>query len=100
LQFFPATSGFESTTRQSRSRREDHVTATLRLCKERQGNIFKGVGWLSFKKIFFYNLFFLKYPQWQCILSYDNSTAMYKFLKTLHPGRIQTWNLLFCRRTR
>jgi hypothetical protein len=28
--------------------------------------------------------FFRKYTQWQCILSYDNSTAMYKFLKTLH----------------
>jgi hypothetical protein len=24
---------------------------------------------------------FLKYTQWQCILSYDDSTAMYKFLK-------------------
>jgi hypothetical protein len=38
--------------------------------------------------------------QWQCILSYDNSTAMYKFLKTLHPGGNRTRDLLFCRRTR
>jgi hypothetical protein len=39
---------------------------------------------------------YLKYTQWQCTLSYDNSTAMYKFLKTLHAGGIRTQNLLFC----
>jgi hypothetical protein len=38
--------------------------------------------------IFWSFLFFLKYTQWQCFLSYDNSTAMYKFLKTLHPGGV------------
>jgi hypothetical protein len=40
------------------------------------------------KKIFDH-LFLLAYTQWQCILSYDNSTAMYKFLKNLagfEPG--------------
>jgi hypothetical protein len=37
---------------------------------------------------------FLKYTQWQCILSYDNSTAMYKSLKTLHPGGIRTRDFL------
>jgi hypothetical protein len=41
--------------------------------------------------------FFLKYTQWQCILSYDNSTAMYKFLKTLHPVGIRTRDCLFSR---
>jgi hypothetical protein len=46
------------------------------------------------------NFIFLVYTQWQCILSYDNSTAMFKFLKTLHPGGIWTRHLLFCRRTR
>jgi hypothetical protein len=40
------------------------------------------------------------YTQWQCILSYDNSNAMYNFLKTLHPGSIRTRDLLFGRRTR
>jgi hypothetical protein len=40
------------------------------------------------------------YTQWQCILSYGNSTAMYKLLKTLHPSGIPTQDLLFCRRTR
>jgi hypothetical protein len=45
-------------------------------------------------------LFFLEYTQWHCILSYDNSTEMYKFLVTLHPGGIRTRDLLFCRRTR
>jgi hypothetical protein len=40
---------------------------------------------------------FLKYTQW--ILSCNNSTAVYKFLKTLHPGGIRTRDSLFCRRT-
>jgi hypothetical protein len=30
---------------------------------------------------------FLKYTQWQCILSFDNSTAMYNKLKSLTPCR-------------
>jgi hypothetical protein len=34
---------------------------------------------------------FLKYTQWQCILINDSSTAMNKFLKTLHPGGIRTF---------
>jgi hypothetical protein len=42
----------------------------------------------------------LYYTQWHWILSYDNSTAMYKLLKTLHPGGIRTRDLLFWRRTR
>jgi hypothetical protein len=54
--------------------------------------------------LFYFNDFcafiFLKYTQWQCISSYDNSTAMYKFPKTLHAGGIRTRDLLFCRRTR
>jgi hypothetical protein len=32
--------------------------------------------------------FFLKYKQCQCLLSKDNSTAMYTDLKILHPGGI------------
>jgi hypothetical protein len=30
-------------------------------------------------------------------LSFDNSTAMYNNLKTLHPGGIRTRDLMFCR---
>jgi hypothetical protein len=52
------------------------------------------------KNIFWKFYFSLKYTQWQCILSFDNSTAMYKDLETLHPGGIQTRDLLFWRRTR
>jgi hypothetical protein len=38
-----------------------------------------------------WNNFFLKYAQWQCILSFNwNSTAMYLDLKTIHPGGIRT----------
>jgi hypothetical protein len=33
------------------------------------------------------------------VTSFGNSTAMYKALKTLHPGGIRTQDLLFCRRT-
>jgi hypothetical protein len=46
---------------------------------------------ILFKNIF-YHLFFLKHTQWQCNLSYDNSTAMYKFLKKPYvlPGGIRT----------
>jgi hypothetical protein len=62
------------------------------------GRIFAHRVILFFLDIF--NHFFLKYTQWQCILSYDNRTAMYKFQKTLHPGGIQTRVLLFCRWTR
>jgi hypothetical protein len=40
------------------------------------------------------NFNFLNYTQWQCILSYGNSTAMYKVLKTLHPGGFEPGN--FC----
>jgi hypothetical protein len=50
------------------------------------------------KKIFLKRLFFIKYTQWQCILSFGNSTAMCKYLKTLHG--IRTEDLLFWRRTR
>jgi hypothetical protein len=46
------------------------------------------------------HIFFSKYTQWQNILSFDNSTAMYKDLKTSHHGGIRTWDLLFWRRTR
>jgi hypothetical protein len=49
---------------------------------------------IHFKHLFFWSI------QWQCILSYDNSSAMYKFLKTLHPGGIRILDLLFWRRTR
>jgi hypothetical protein len=38
------------------------------------------------------------YTQRRRLLSYDNSTAMHKFLKTLHPGGIRTRDLLLCRR--
>jgi hypothetical protein len=62
------------------------------------------IGILVFKKTPTKNILkafnFLKYTQWQCKLSYDNSTAMHKFLKTLHPGGIRTRDLLFCRWTR
>jgi hypothetical protein len=44
--------------------------------------------------------FFLKYTQWQLILSFDNSTAMCNDLKTLPPGGIRTQDLLFWRWTR
>jgi hypothetical protein len=33
------------------------------------------------KKGFFKALVFIECTQWQCILSYDNSTALYQFLK-------------------
>jgi hypothetical protein len=33
-------------------------------------------------------------------VSFDNSTTLYKDLKTLHPGGFRTRDLLFCRRTR
>jgi hypothetical protein len=39
---------------------------------------------------------FLINTQWECILSYDNSTVG---LKTKRPGGIRTWDLLVCRRT-
>jgi hypothetical protein len=45
-------------------------------------------------------VYFYKYTQCQCISSFDNSTAVYKDLKTLHPGGIRTRELLFWRRTR
>jgi hypothetical protein len=51
----------------------------------------KGQVWLGYEgevlffKYIFLSIYFLKYTQWQCILSYDNSTAMYKFLKNLTP---------------
>jgi hypothetical protein len=48
----------------------------------------------------FWIIYFLKYTQWQCKFRFDNSTAMYKDLKTLRPGGIRTWDLLFWRRTR
>jgi hypothetical protein len=54
--------------------------------------------------VFFYIFkhlhFFLKCTQWQCNLSFDKGTAMYKFLKALHPGRVRTPDLLFSRWTR
>jgi hypothetical protein len=37
----------------------------------------------NYKRSFFSSM----YTQWQCILCYGNSTAMYKFLKTLQPRR-------------
>jgi hypothetical protein len=40
--------------------------------------------------IFFEWFIFLKFTQWQCILCFDNSTAMFKDPKTLHPGGIRT----------
>jgi hypothetical protein len=42
---------------------------------------------------------FLKCTQLQCISRFDNSTSIYKGLKTLHPGGIRTHDLLFRRRT-
>jgi hypothetical protein len=45
--------------------------------------------------IIFWALIFLKYTQWQCILSYDNSTAMYKFQKNLTPWRESCMSSLF-----
>jgi hypothetical protein len=53
---------------------------------------------LALKK--FKTFLFLKYTQWQCKLSYNHSTAKYKFMKTLHPRRIWTRDVLFCRRSR
>jgi hypothetical protein len=46
------------------------------------------------------HLFFLKYARWQCILRFDNSTALYKDTITLHPGEIRTRELLLWMRTR
>jgi hypothetical protein len=57
---------------------------------------FSKIFWLF---IFFY-VFFLKYTQWQCQLSFDDSTAMYKDLKTLHPGGIWIRDVLFWRQAR
>jgi hypothetical protein len=54
---------------------------------------------ISVLYITFLAFVFLKRTQWQCILGYDNSTAMYKLQKTLHPVGIRTRDLLFCRRT-
>jgi hypothetical protein len=45
-------------------------------------------------KNIFKAIIFLKCTQWQRILSFDNSTAMFQDLKTLHPGGIQ--NRVFC----
>jgi hypothetical protein len=44
---------------------------------------------------------FTKYTQWQCLLSFYNSTAMYKDLKTLtlYTGGIRTGALPFLRQT-
>jgi hypothetical protein len=46
----------------------------------------------------FIKIFLIVCTQLQWILSY--SSAMYEFLKTLHPGGIRTRDLLFCRWTR
>jgi hypothetical protein len=50
---------------------------------------------LFLNKIFLHLFFsFLSlYTQWQCILSYENITAMYRFLKTLHHCGIRTRDL-------
>jgi hypothetical protein len=51
---------------------------------------------------FFEESIFLNRTQWQCTLSFDNSTAVYTYkgLNTLHPGGIRTRAILFYRRTR
>jgi hypothetical protein len=36
--------------------------------------------------MFLENFIFLKHTRWQCILSFDNSAAMCRDLKTVHPG--------------
>jgi hypothetical protein len=52
-------------------------------------------------KNIFKNLFVsIRYTQWQCIYSFDNSTALYRFLKTFHPGGVRTRDHMFWRRTR
>jgi hypothetical protein len=51
-------------------------------------------------RLFLQPFIFLNEARWQCILCFDNSTAMYKGLKTLHPGGIRARDLLFCRRMR
>jgi hypothetical protein len=57
---------------------------------------------ITIKKKWFFKPFFFSstYTQWQCVFSYDNITAMYKFLKTLHLGGIWTRDILLCRWTR
>jgi hypothetical protein len=55
---------------------------------------------LKFLKTYFNHYFFSNTHNGNAILSFDNSTALYKDLKTLHPGGIRTRDLLFCRRTR
>jgi hypothetical protein len=56
---------------------------------------------VQLKKQTFFDHFFLKYTQWQCTLSYYNSTPMYKFLKKTNTlCGILTRDLLFCGRTR
>jgi hypothetical protein len=52
--------------------------------------------WAIFKHLFLSST----HTQRQCISSYHNSTAMYKFLKTLHSGGIRSRDLFFFRRTR
>jgi hypothetical protein len=47
-----------------------------------------------------YYMHYIYYMHIQCILSYGNSFAMYKFLKTLYPGRIRTQDLHVCRVSR
>jgi hypothetical protein len=39
--------------------------------------------------------FLPKYTPWQCIISFGNSAAVYKDLKSVHPGGIRTRDLLF-----
>jgi hypothetical protein len=48
---------------------------------------------LHFYKKICWSFIFLKYTHRQCMLSYGNSTAMHKFLKTLHLRGIRTCDL-------
>jgi hypothetical protein len=87
----PSTSGRPKTFEAGFRKRQNRRVQRRRRKSQRPGKL---MGYLhnptdiSFKIYFLNNhLFFLKFTQWQCVLSYDNSTAMYKFLKNLTPWR-------------
>jgi hypothetical protein len=88
-------------------------TQQLQKCQENNSNqlfvivfnLKRRISILNFKRTVNYvfknkGMIFLKYTQWQYIYGYDNSTAVYKILKTSHPCGIRTRDFPSCRRTR
>jgi hypothetical protein len=61
--------------------------------------LFASVAPIRFKKLKALIAFFSSTHNHNAYYVMTNSTAVYEFLKTMHPGGIWTWDLLFCRRT-